>query len=182
MHGLLFFIYVYCGNLLKQFFHYTGAQVISHNFKIAIVQIIGILILRVYLSGKIHPLRLSKIILIIFTVLALSTPFILNHIHTPGQLLLLQALLIPFGLGDAPAVPIFFKHFPVFKRFTYISFLYALSRALVYVITSFGLVYVTKFFGHQGIILLMVPIIIGYAWGLAHFKKLEIKAGNYPLQ
>jgi len=51
---------------------------------------------------------------------------------------------------------------------------------MMYVVTSFGLVYLTKYFGYIGILVIVMPVLLGYLWGLNHFEKLEIKAGNYP--
>ena len=58
--------------------------------------------------------------------------------------------------------------------------IYAISRVLVYVITSFGLVYLTDYFGYYGVYFITIPAIIGFAYGLRHFIILENEAGNYP--
>ena len=52
----------------------------------------------------------------------------------------------------------------------------------MYGITSFGLAYLTKFFGNAGLFILMIPIIFGYGYGLLHFQNLEKEAGNYTLK
>lgn len=75
-------------------------------------------------------------------------------------------------------VPIFFKHFPVFKRYISVSVIHALSRAFVYVITSFGLIYLN--IDHWGLIIIMTSASIGFALGINHFEKLEKKKSeNY---
>lgn len=133
-----------------------------------------------YLSNKIYPLKILKTILVIYSIFILSAPYLLdNWVDTPFKLLVIQVFSGVFGLGVIPAIPILYKHFPVFKRFTYTSFLYALSRILMYGITSFGLVYVIKEFNHYGILIIMIPLIIAYAFSLFHFEYLEKKAGNY---
>ena len=43
----------------------------------------------------------------------------------------------------------------------------------MYVVTSFGLVYLTDFFGYYGIWVVMFPVSIGFLWGVSHFEKLE---------
>ncbi|WP_425361697.1 proline/betaine transporter [Candidatus Tisiphia endosymbiont of Mystacides longicornis] len=57
--------------------------------------------------------------------------------------------------------------------------IYAVSRALMYVITSFGILFLTKYFGHWGLLIIMIPISVGFAFGLRHFQKLEKEAGIY---
>ena len=177
---VFYFTYVYCSSILKSSFDYTPQQIIIHNLQLALVHLIR-KILKCYLSIYIHPLRILKGMLIVFSCLALTAPYFLSNVQTPTGLLLLQAPIVLFGLGDVPAVPILFKYFPVFKRFTYASFLYAMSRALVYVVTSFGLVYLTNYLGNWGILGIMGPMIIGYGFALLHFEKLERMSQGRPV-
>ncbi|WP_395477783.1 hypothetical protein [Rickettsia endosymbiont of Pantilius tunicatus] len=53
------------------------------------------------------------------------------------------------------------------------SFIFAMSRALMYIITSFGLAYLTEHFNYWGILMIMVPVTICYYLGLRHFEDLE---------
>ena len=87
--------------------------------------------------------------------------------------------MIVFFARDLPALPIFLRHIPVFKRFTYASFLHALSRALVSVIISFGLTYLIEYLGYWGLLVIMVPMLVGYSYGINHFRKLDIATGRY---
>ena len=107
---------------------------------------------------------LSSVVLFIMPLLPLTNIYALTSA---------QVLLTIFALGTLPAIPIFFKHFPVRNRFTYSSMLYAISRAFMYVITSFGLVYLTEILGYYGLWLIMLPVSIGFLWGVNHFEKLE---------
>lgn len=174
-----YFIYFHCSNILKSSFGYSGEQIVDHNFIISIVQVLSFIIWT-YLSCYIYPLILLKVKLIIFSIIVLIFPYLLNNLNSPSDLLILQLVTIMFSLSYSSAMPIFYKHFPVFKRFTYGSFLYALSRAFIYVITSFGLVYLTNYFGNYGILIVIVPTILGFAFGLNHFGNLEKEVGNYP--
>ena len=70
-------------------------------------------------------------------------------------------------------MPIIINHFPLFKRFTASSFLYALSRATIYILTSFGLIYLTESVGDSGILFILLPTIMGTTWSIYHFEKLE---------
>ncbi len=167
-----YFAYVYCGNLLKTSFKLTAEQIIHQNFIVSLVQIASLLLF-VFLSYKIYPLIILKVKLFVSLIIILTCPYWLDHITSPFYLLLLQSSIIFFAADAAPATSIFYRHFPVFKRFTYISFTYALSRALTYVVTAFGLVYLTEKFGNWGILIVMVPVCIGYMLGLRHFEKLD---------
>lgn len=86
------------------------------------------------------------------------------------------------GFGDTPALPIFLIHFPIFKRFTCASLVFAISHALMYVVTSFGLVYLINYFESWawGLIAIIIPTGIGYIWGINHFQRLEKEVNQYP--
>lgn len=174
-----YIIYFHCGTIMKNTFNFNSEQIIHQNFIVSIFQILSFIIWT-YLSYYIYPLILLRIKIIIFGILILIFPYLLNIITTPSSLLILQVILISFSLNYSPAIPILFKHIPVFKRFTYASFLYALSRTFMSVLTSFGLVYFTEYFGNWGISIITVPIIISSMWGISHFYKLEKNAKNYP--
>jgi MFS family permease len=174
-----YFIYLYCGGILKNTCGYTAAQIISHNLIVAAIMLSSDLIFSC-LSYKIYPLKIVKFRLVVFWFLALISPFIFFSIKSPLEVLLIQTLYIIFHPTDFPAVPIFIKHFPVFKRFSYVSWLFALSRASMHIITSFGLIYLVGWFNFFGVLFFMIPASFSVAFGLNHFEKLEKAAGNYP--
>ncbi|MDD9335574.1 MAG: MFS transporter [Rickettsiaceae bacterium] len=174
-----YFSYIHCGNILKNSFHYSAEQVIHQNFIVSIIGLICYFIL-VYLSYIIYPLIILRVKLIIFSIAILISPYLLNNITSPFVLLLIQLIPIVFGPSQTPAMAIFFKHFPVFKRFTYANVTYAIAHTSMYIVTSFGTVYLVKTFGNYGLLVIMIPLIVGYTFGLHHFEKLEKEAGNYP--
>ncbi len=175
-----YFIYVHCGNILKTNFGYTMAEVIQHNFIFCLVEVLTVLAL-CYLSLKIYPLLTVKIILFICSVFIIFCPYLLNNVSSPYQLFLMQFVMVLLYECLAPAGSIFYKSFPVFKRFTCASITFAVSRALMYVVTSFGFVYLIDHFGHWGLWIIMVPTIIGFAYGLFYFDKLAKELGGYPI-
>ena len=175
-----YFTFIYGPQILRNNFSYEPHEILYYNSILAIFQLFAWSMLRAYLSTKIYPLKILRTALLGLSIIVLVLPFLLNNIQAPWQLFIIQALIIIFLANDMPMVPILFKHFPVFKRFTYASFLVALSRALLYPIISFGITYLVDYFGYWGLLVIMVPILIGYKYGLDHFKELEIAAGRYP--
>lgn len=167
-----YFVYIHCGNVLKQTFGFSSEQVIHQNFIVAIVQLLGFLC-TAWLSLTVNPFKIIRIKLRIFLLLILMSPYLIIKISDPLGLLLLQSTLVVFACESHPGVPIFFKHFPVFKRYTQASLSYAISRAGMYIITSFGFVYLIKYFDHWGLVILMLPISIGFMIGVNHFEFLE---------
>ena len=171
--------YMHCGSILKHSFDFTAGQVIHQNFIVSMVDLLSASILA-YLAYFIHPLRILKVKLIIFTVFVAAGPYFLNNVTTPSGILLFQLFITLFAPTGYPAVSVLFIHLPIFTRFRYASFIYALSRALMYVITSFGLIYLIEYLGNWGLLVIMLPATVGYAFGRRHFEQLEIAAGNYP--
>jgi len=107
-------------------------------------------------------------------------PISIGVINSSVQLFLIQALILFLPLDSMPAQAVFVYHFPIYRRFTFASFLYALSRTLTYIITSFGLVYLGSYFGPLGLWFITLPITLAYLYGVLHFESLERKLGIYP--
>lgn len=173
-----YFVYIHCSDILKNSFGFTSEQVIHHNFMIALSEL-GVMLFFTYLSYKVYPLKILKVNLVIITILFLICPYLLNNITSSVQLLFIQILLVVFASGEFPASPIFYKHFPIFKRFTYSCMIYALGRAIMFIITSFGLVYLIEYFNNWGILLISLPTLLTYKFALSHFENLEGKRGDY---
>lgn len=173
MWPLCFYLsYIHCGIVLRDSFSYSAEEIINQNFIVSIAQILTFFLF-VILSCRIHPLKILRVKFFISTIVMFSFPYLLNHAQSNFHVLLLQSSIIFLAADAAPATSIFYKYFPVLKRFTYISFIYALSRAVIYIIASFGLVYLTRYLGSWGTLVISFPIFLGYLFGLKHFERLE---------
>lgn len=169
---------MYCGNLLKNLFYFSPEQVIQQNFIVSLTGLLGYTGL-LYLSYRIHPLKILKFKVIVFIPFALFCPYIISSLVDANSVFLLQAFLVLFVLSTNPATPIFYSYFPIFKRFSCAGVTYAFSRVFMHIITSFGLIYCEKYFGNMGLLLIMLPMAIGYGSGIFYFVKLEKEAGKY---
>lgn len=171
-----YFAYIHCSGILKNSFGYSSEAVIHHNFILSMLSLVGYSIFA-YSSYKIYPLRILKIRLVIFCIFVISCPYLLDHYKTPFVILLIQFITVVFGFYSMPADTIFFRHIPVFRRCTYVSLSFALSRTLIHIIASFGLVYLIEYFGNYGLLVIMIPITLGFTFAIYHFEKLEKQAG-----
>jgi len=167
-----FLIYAYSANILKEVHYYTPGQIIHQNFIVTVIEFFTILLITC-LSFRIYPLKILKVKLIIFSCFIIILPFIFQYSTSPVGIMLAQLGISCFGVSVLPAGPIFYSHFPVFKRFTYTGFAYALSRAIMHLTTSFGFIFLFEYLGHYGILVIMIPVLIGFAFGLNHFEKLD---------
>lgn len=174
-----YFLYFYCSNILKNTFGYSSEQIIHHNFIISIVHVLSTIVL-VYLSYKIYPLKIVKFRFWGFLLSLPVLPYVLSyHVVTPFHLLLVQLFFILFRTDYSPATPIFYKCLPTFKRFTIISLSFALSRALMHIITSFGFIYIINYLGNWGLLIIMSPVAVGFIFGINYFNHLEQAIENH---
>jgi len=169
-----YFTYIYCGDILKNIFNYTPEKIIKHNLIVATAEFLIITVLTC-LSCKIYPLKIIKTRMLGFIGFSIFIPYLLFNIHSPMQLLLIQLFLCCFTLSVVPGSLIFFLHFPILKRFTCGSLIFSLSRALMATITSFGLVCLTEYLSYWGLLVIFIPVFIGFAFGISYFEKLEEK-------
>jgi len=132
-----------------------------------------------FLVSKFHPIKILQYKFIFLVPFLLSFPFLLMIINSELQLFIIQFYSLLLGCTAFPANPILFKYFPILQRFTVSSFTFSIAKAVTYGITSFGTIYLFKFFGHTGLLFLLVPVNVGYFIALNFFKRLEIKGNFY---
>jgi MFS family permease len=167
-----YFIYIYCSDVLKHDFGLSAGAIISHNFWVSIVDMCGLLFLA-YISSRIYPLKILKAKLFLFFTCIIFFPAAMYTYPSELTVFVFQCLASLFVFDDVPASPVFYKHFPIIKRFTYTSLLSSFAKLMTYAITSFGLVYSTKYFGYYGIFLILIPVGIVYYFAVKYFEGLE---------
>lgn len=177
-----YFAYIYCGNIFKNTFNYTADEVIHQNFILSLVDLSRILIL-MYLSYRINPLKILKVQFVISSIFMIICPFLLNMMNAPYQLALIQWGVMLFSVHGMPGIPIFYRHFPILQRFKAAGLTYSIGRAFMFAITSFGMVYLIEWFGNIGILVLSAPVLAGYGVSLFYFDRLEkARIANLPVQ
>ena len=173
-----YFVYIHCSTILKNSFGLSSPEVISHNLILSIIQVSSFLIFTVS-SYWIYPLLLLKI-KVIFFIIGVILLVLIGTNSDYYTFFVLQSIVTFFMLSYSSAMPIFYKHIPVFKRFTYASMLYAISRAFIYLITSFGLVYITHYLGNWGILVIVLSVVAGFIYAIFYFEQMEVAVGSYP--
>lgn len=169
-----YFAYIYCGELLKSLFNYSSAEVIFNNFILSFACLFrGIAVY--WISYYINPLKILKVQLLISSMVIFVSLYVFNNMSEPYHLITIQYLLIIFAIHGMPAFPIFYKYIPILTRFTNIGLAYSCGRALMFGVTSFGLVFLIKWFGNWGIFGLFAVTLICYTIALNYFLNLEKK-------
>jgi MFS family permease len=167
-----YLVFMYFNATLRQSFNFSAEDIILHNFYLSII-FLATFVYWALLSYKRHPLIIIKIRAFISLIFALFLPWLISIASTSFHIFLIQTTLLVLSLASTPTEPILIKSFPVLRRFTASSVIYALTRAVMYIVTSFGLVYLTDWFGHPGLWFIMLPTTLCFLWGINHFEKLE---------
>lgn len=167
-----YFAYIYAGDLFQNFFNYSAEDVIHHNFILSFADL-GRIVFLMWISYYINPLKILKVQLAISAILVLALPFLLNNVTEAYHLTIIQYAVALFSVHGFPGFPIFYKHIHILQRSKYAGLTYACGRAIMFAITSFGLVVLIEQFGNIGLLILFVPILIGYTLSLFYFDNLE---------
>jgi MFS family permease len=164
--------YIHCGNILKQKFNFTAAEVIQQNLVISLISL-TIMIFIAFLSYRISPIKIIKFRALGFFIFTIFSSYLLDNASSSFDIMLVQIYVMLFFLAGFPAIPVFYRNFPVFHRFTYGAMAYALSRSIMSAVASFGLVYLVSELGNVGSLFLLLPVLTGFWFGVRYFEKLE---------
>ena len=177
--ALVFYIsFIYLGDFMKTQLNIPAEKVINHNLKLALLIAVVVLIIAVC-AKKIHPIKIA-----IFTSFSIIVfpfiPYFLTNITSTFLLFCLQFLIYFFGLSTAGTLDaIQYKYFSISNRFTSAATIFGIANPTAYITASFGLIPLVHYFGYYGILVLLIPAVIGYCWSLFYFRKLEIQNGCY---
>ncbi len=171
--------FIYCSNLLKTHCNMTSPEIIKHNLVITAIATITSLVM-VYLSGIIHPLKIVKVRFTIFAIFLIPVLYFFSQNINLNSITIFQLFIVNFYSSVSPAESVCFKYFPIMKRFMAANISYALSRFIMYGITSFGTIFLIKIYGdYYGLLIIAIPVLIGFGYGLNIFINLEKSKGLY---
>ncbi len=170
-----YLIFLHSSAILRQNFGFTSSQIVSNNFLPSVFNFL-MPILIAYFSYKTAPLKIIKVRLLTGSACLAFFPFLIDAFPSPKTILFFQYLFLTVRFDYTPAAPIFFKYFPALTRFRYVSFINSMATLTTYVLTSFGLAFLTKHLS-QGfsVLLIFAPFSICFTWALRYFEQKEEK-------
>lgn len=171
-----YFSFMYFNPTLENNFGLTSEDIIHRNFLLSIVMLFSYIIWTIA-SAYVHPLKIVKKRGLVAFLLMIAMPFLIINVSSTSQLFCIQSLILLFTLGSMPSDAVLIYHLPIFRRFTYASFLFSVAYALMFIVTSFSLVYLRDMLGPFGLWLIILPIPIAYLLGINHFESLERNSG-----
>jgi MFS family permease len=171
---IFYLVYIYFSILLKDNFDYSLKEVTLHNLTLSLIELVSLICMSI-MTYKIFPLKILRIKLFFFSLFVLFCPYIIPLLNSPFKIMCLQIYILIFAPTSFPAAAIFFMHFPIKKRFTYTSLMNAFSRALVYPLTAFGLIYIINIWGYFGLSAILLVACLSFGLGLNYFEKASLK-------
>ncbi|MDZ5761557.1 MFS transporter [Lyticum sinuosum] len=166
------FSYIYCAQVLRDKFGLSQEEIIRQNFFVSIIEAFSWVVL-VVLSYKFFPLKILKVKLVLFVILVFISPFILDAATSPIHILLLQFAMVGLLFSSAGAYPIFYKHLPIFKRFTAITFIFSFSRAVIFGGLPMLFIFVDNLGSWGPTWCVMFPVAIGFAYSVKYFEHIN---------
>ena len=156
--------------ILREEYHYSFRQLIDRNLLIGVVSVIS-LVVYIVLAYKYNPYKINIVRAWIgLIVLAWSPVLFIGE----NGILILQLLLPCFVKLDSGLItPIVYENISVERKFTIAIVIYAISKAFALLASSLGVVWGYSLIGDYFTILLGIPFIGAYLWGVRHFKELE---------
>ena len=136
---LVFLPITYCGQLLYSI-GVSESEIITQNLLASLVGGISTFI-TTCLVYVFSPLKIVIFRNSVFLLLAISLPFLIKDVSSKYLIFAIQLCSLIFAVSEAPASPIIFRRFPIFKRSTYVFSITAVGAA----VASFILTFPTKF-------------------------------------
>lgn len=165
--------FIHLAQELKINFNYSADDILHHNLVLSVCYVSSFLVYS-FLCYKVHPIQILKFRAVVFMLGILFSICSLGYVMgSPHTIFWFQFFIMCFGVMDVPASAICINYFPVSKKYTSIGLIYAFSRMMIYITTSFGMTLFTNYFHDYGIFFVLTPVGIGYAWGTYYFDRLE---------
>lgn len=167
-----YFVFILCTNRLEFTFHYNSNQIMRHNFFLALIALLNVIVIA-FLVRKVDPFKIMRTRFYISIPIYLAVPILYHYTNHIFYFTFMQVIFLLVSNTVFPAHPIFYRHFPILNRFHYITMGFGISQTVMYVFTSLSLPILIKYFSFYALYIVIIPLLIGFAFGLNHFHKLE---------
>jgi len=174
LHVSFYIIFLYFNPILTNQYQYTLNDIAARNLILSFIWIIPYWLLgKLSLRMNIFPIVRIRTVICLCVMVVL--PFIINIIsdidNGDTYIFVVQVVLIACAMVASPLESSYIKLLPVLKRFRAVGLVFSFSIGLSVLLSSFGLVYLTKAFGYFGILLITVPVNLLVLYGIVYFEK-----------
>jgi MHS family proline/betaine transporter-like MFS transporter len=164
--------FVHCPLILKSY-NFTVLDILIQSFIVSISDIISCIFIIIILY-RFHPIKILQFLSVIYIPFIVFFIWLASNYESPLTILIFQIFIICFTPTTCPANPIIYKSFPTYKRFRLSALIFTMTNSVIYLIISFGTSIMTGYYRFYGILLFIIPLLVGYIISLKYFnKKLE---------
>ena len=163
------FPFTYCKDLLVNM-GYSAAQIALQSWFVGIFFTLN-LIGYFFLVRFFCPLKIIKYRSYGAILLMLFLPYLIKHAGSNIDILMLQFLVLLFGVDSIPASPIIYKLFPILNRSKAILIPNAFSGAFGFIFLNFSIPVLSHYFFQYTFTILALPVAVISVFGIQHFQK-----------
>ncbi len=169
--------YIYASEFMRENLGFSPAEVISQNLKMSLLSIIISIFTLVFLRNH-HPAKISTVYTVISLISLPFIPYLFNSVDNIFTLCILQVLLLLPNLCENGVTFVFYRHFPVTKRFTAVATTAGFGSLLFGLVPTL-FIPLKSYFGDYGLLFLFIPALITTLFSMSYLKKLEQDKGCY---
>lgn len=165
----LFISIIGVNNILRNEYGFMEIDIINRNTTTVLFHIFYV-ICAIFAVGYVNPYKLGIYRFLAGFFLMICSPLMMDSLQS---LLWFQNLISLLLISDICTAPIVYKNIPKEHRFKITSLAFALSRAFVMILTSYGLILLQPILGKFTFVIFSVPFLLFYYWGFRYFKRLD---------
>jgi MFS transporter, MHS family, proline/betaine transporter len=164
-------------NILRNTYNYTESMIVDVNL-LAIVFCTLYGLIAVMASRSINPYKMAVIRISAAIGLFCIMPALLTWCMCEQLLIIISCLMSLLVCGEFHMNALMYKNIAVTKRFRFSAINFALSRCIVTVLSTIGLVLLTPIFSIFTYSMFGIVFGIAYLWAINHFKKIDSENKN----
>ncbi len=163
------FPFTYCKDLLVNM-GYSASKIALQSWFVGIFFTLN-LIGYFFLVRFFCPLKIMKYRTYGTILLMLFLPYLIKHASSNVDILVLQFLVLLFGVSSLPASPIIYQLFPTLTRSRSVLIPNAFSGAFGFIFLNFSIPVLSHYFAQYTFAVLALPVAIISVFGVQHFQK-----------
>lgn len=173
LQPVMFFVcFIGINNILREDYNYTEADIISRNLGVIYCHM-AYMVFAIIAYRYVSPYKLTMVRNSLAFLLMTVAPFAILYFNNLETLILVQSLVGLLCMSNVGILAIVSKNIPVLSRFKVCAMGYAVAKAAIAIVISFGINLLYPILGVWTLSLFALPFIGLYFFGLTHFEKLD---------
>lgn len=167
-------------NIYRSVYNYDEAMIVNINL-LGVSGCVLYGLITIFTSLRFNPYKLALVRSFSAISLLVLMPFLLKC-EDIRILMIINFLQCFLMCGEFHISALIFRNVPTLKKFKFSAINFSVSRALIALISVFGLVVMQPYLGNYTYSVFGLPFLIGYLFAIKHFRNLDLKNPNGLLQ